>query len=130
MVVASHDAGLPIAGENAERSWWLRVDVIVMLAAVLALMILVVFPILSLLIASVREDGQFTLKHFAEVLTEPLFLKPLYNSLILGTATAILSVSVGVPLAWAVSRTNVPGKAFIKFTATASYLSPAFLTAI
>lgn len=130
MVVASHDAGIAVAGHKAERSRWLRVDVLVMCAAVLALMILVVFPILSLLIASVWEDGRPTLKFFAEVLTEPLFLKPLYNSLILGVSTAIVSVGVGVPLAWAVSRTNVPAKGFIKFTATASYLSPAFLTAI
>src|SRR5262249_11079538 len=47
-----------------------------------------------------------------------------------GAATAALSVAVGLPLAWAVSRTNVPAKRFIHLTAVVSYLTPPFLTAI
>ena len=42
----------------------------------------------------------------------------------------MLSVAVGLPLAWAVGRTNVPGKQFIHLTAVVSYLTPPFLTAI
>lgn len=107
-----------------------RVDLIVMGISVIALLILVVFPIGSLLVSSVLDDGRLTLRFFIEVVTEPLFLKPLYNSLILGVATAMFSVAIGIPLAWAVTRTNVPGKKFIFATATLSYLSPAFLMAI
>jgi iron(III) transport system permease protein len=57
-------------------------------------------------------------------------VQALRNSLILGAATALLSVAVGLPLAWAVSRTTVPGKRFIHLTAIVSYLTPPFLTAI
>jgi iron(III) transport system permease protein len=130
MTVASHDAGLLAAGSGKERSRLLSVEVFVMGAAVIALLILVVFPIVSLLISSVWDKSGPTLRFFYEVLTDELFLRPLYNSLVLGISTAILSVAIGVPLAWAVSRTNVPGKKFIQATATLSYLSPAFLTAI
>ena len=42
----------------------------------------------------------------------------------------MLSVAVGLPLAWAVSRTNVPAKRFIHLTAVVSYLTPPYLTAI
>ncbi len=57
-------------------------------------------------------------------------MQALRNSLILGAATAVLSVTIGLPLAWAVSRTNVPAKRFIHLTAIVSYLTPPFLTAI
>ena len=66
-------------------------------------------------------------------LADTLFVpawEALRNSLVLGTATAVLSVAVGLPLAWAVSRTNVPAKRFIHLTAIVSYLTPPFLTAI
>jgi iron(III) transport system permease protein len=108
----------------------LRLEHIVMGAAVFALMVLVVFPILSLFIGSIwGEDGP-TMGHFTEALTGRLYLNALLNSLILGAWTGLFSILIGVPLAWAMSRTNVPGKGLIRITAYLSYLSPPFLTAI
>ena len=59
-----------------------------------------------------------------------LYVNALKNSLILGAWTGLFSLIIGVSLAWAVSRTDVPGKALIQVTASLSYLSPPFLTAI
>ena len=64
------------------------------------------------------------------MLTGRLYVSALRNSLILGAWTGLFSLVIGVPLAWAVSRTDVPGKALIQVTASLSYLSPPFLTAI
>ena len=64
------------------------------------------------------------------MLTGRLYVKALKNSLILGAWTGLFSLLIGLPLAWAVSRTDVPGKPLIQVTATLSYLSPPFLTAI
>jgi ABC-type molybdate transport system permease subunit len=50
--------------------------------------------------------------------------------LILGAWTGLFSLLIGLTLAWAVSRTDVPAKKFIQATATLSYLLPPFLTAI
>src|SRR5262249_61571139 len=58
------------------------------------------------------------------------YVRALQTSLILGAGTGLFSVVIGVPLAWAVARTNVPGKPLIRATATLAYLSPPFLTAI
>ena len=54
----------------------------------------------------------------------------LKNSLILGAWTGLFSLIIGLTLAWTVSRTDVPAKPFLQLTATLSYLSPPFLTAI
>lgn len=111
----------------AER---IRLQPVVTAMAIAAVAILVVLPIGSLLTGSVRVDGGWTLDHFARVLSTRLYVQALVNSLLLGAWTGLFSIAIGVPLAWAVSRTNVPGKRLIQVTANLSYLSPPFLTAI
>lgn len=109
---------------------FLRADRVAMALAVLAILILVVFPIFSLLIGSFRADGALGVENFREALSGRLYVQAILNSLILGLWTAVFSVLIGLPLAWAVARTNVPFKTLIRVTATLSYLSPPFLTAI
>src|SRR6476661_7878702 len=108
----------------------LRLEHFVMGGAVVCLIVLVVLPLLSLLWGSVRGEGGLSLQHFEEVLSGRLYLTALKNSLILGAWTGLFSMVIGVSLAWAVSRTDVPGKPLIQLTASLSYLSPPFLTAI
>ena len=42
----------------------------------------------------------------------------------------MLSIAIGLPLAWAVSRTDVPARRFVHVTALIAYLTPPYLTAI
>jgi iron(III) transport system permease protein len=101
-----------------------------MAGSALALVVLIVLPLAFLLWGAVTADGRLTAEHFRDAVSSRLYTQALRNSLVLGTATALLSVAVGLPLAWAVSRTNVPGKRFIHLTVIVSYLTPPFLTAI
>src|SRR5262245_60203110 len=128
--IATDTRARAAADDGGGRFSWLNLENIVMGAAVLAVLILIVAPLLFLLAGSVLADGGLSLTHFQEAFSSRLYIQPLINSLILGAWTGLFSILVGVPLAWAVSRTNVPGKALIKATATLSYLSPPFLTAI
>src|SRR5476651_2718578 len=108
----------------------LRLEHFVMGGAILCLIVLVVLPILSLLFGSIRGEQGLSLDQFGEVFSGRLYRQALFNSLILGAWTGLFSLIIGVVLAWAVSRTDVPGKALIQMTASLSYLSPPFLTAI
>src|SRR3989441_3762090 len=107
-----------------------RVEHVVMAAAVLALAVLVVLPLAFLVWGSMTADGRPTLRHFREALGSRLYVQALRNSLVLGLWTAVLSVTIGLPLAWAVSRTNTPAKRFVYLTAIVAYVTPPFLTAI
>jgi len=117
----------PAARSGARR---LRLEHVVMAGAILSLVILVVLPLLWLFYGSLRGEQGLSLDHFAEVLSGRLYVNALLNSLILGAWTGLFSLLIGLVLAWAVSRTDVPGKKFIQATATLSYLLPPFLTAI
>jgi iron(III) transport system permease protein len=107
-----------------------RAEHVVLAGAALALVVLVVLPLVFLVAGSLTADDGVTLAHFRDAVSSRLYVQALRNSLILGAATGVLSVAVGLPLAWAVSRTNVPAKRFIHLTAIVSYLTPPFLTAI
>jgi len=98
--------------------------------AALALLILVVLPLASLIWGAVSADGRPTLAHFREAAGSRLYVQALWNSLVLGAWSAVLSVALGLPLAWAVSRTNAPAKRFVHLTAIVSYVTPPYLTAI
>jgi iron(III) transport system permease protein len=98
--------------------------------AVLALVILVVLPLMSLLFGSVRGEDGLSFGNFAEVLSGRLYVTALKNSLMLGAWTSLFGTIIGLTLAWAVARTDVPAKPLLQLTATLSYLSPPFLTAI
>ena len=102
----------------------LRLEHVVMGGAILCLIVLVVFPLLSLLLGSVRGEQGISLDNFAEVMSGRLYVNALKNSLTLGAWTGVFSLIIGVSLAWAVSRTDVPGKPLIQITAT-SFLSVA-----
>jgi iron(III) transport system permease protein len=99
-------------------------------AAALALLILVVFPLAFLVWGSVTEGGRLTLEHFERAFTNRLYYRALQNSLVLGAATGALAIAIGLPLAWAVSRTDVPFKGFIRTVASVAYITPPFLSAI
>ncbi len=107
-----------------------RLETSVMGAAVIALLVLVVLPLVFLLAGSFRGEEGLSLEHFNEAVSGRLYVQALRNSLVLGAWTGLFSIVIGLPMAWAVSRTNVPAPALFRITATLSYLSPPFLTAI
>ena len=101
-----------------------------MVGSALALLVLVVLPLTFLVWGSVTADGRLTLAHFREALSSRLYVQALRNSLVLGLWTSVLSVAIGLPLAWAAARTNAPARRFVHLTAVIAYVTPPYLTAI
>jgi iron(III) transport system permease protein len=101
-------------------------------ALIAILLFLVVSPIVRLLLASfeVPGEGGFTLSNYAEAYGRARYLQALWNSLMLGAATALLSVIFGVPLAWALSRTDVPYRTLIWLVVLGAFIVPPYLGAV
>jgi iron(III) transport system permease protein len=108
----------------------IRLEHAVMGAAIVALVVLIVLPLASLVAGSVTAEGQLSAENFTRIAERRLYYQALINSLVLGAWTGLFSLLIGLPLAWAVTRTNTPGKRFLKITASIAYLTPPFLTAI
>ncbi len=97
-----------------------------------ALGFLVVWPVLELLITSfqARRTGEFTFANYLSAYGRQRYVDALLNSLALGAVTALMSAVLAVPMAWACSRTNMPGRGFAWLTVLAAFIIPPYLGAV
>lgn len=96
------------------------------------LVFLVVSPMLRLFLVSIeaKGTGALTLANYVTAYSRERYLDALVNSLLLGGVTATLCVVIAVPMAWAVSRTDMPGKGFAWFVVLGAFIVPPYLGAI
>ena len=102
------------------------------LVLVAGLIFLVAAPLLKMLLISFEEQdtGDFTLMNYATAYGRQRYLDALRNSLLLGLLSAAISTIIAVPMAWAVSRTDMPGKGFTWAMVLAAFVMPPYLGAI
>jgi len=99
------------------------------LAGLLAFLVL--YPIAWLVVESVRDEaGAFTLSHYRAAATMPAFRTPAVNSFILATSVGLLSVLIATPMAWAIARTDMPGRGLMRILVFGSVVTPGLLTAL
>jgi iron(III) transport system permease protein len=98
----------------------------------LALVFLVGAPMLKLVIISFEdgETGRFTLANYATAYGRARYLEALGKSLMLGTAAAAIATVLAVPMAWMMSRTDMPGKGFTWAMVLGAFVMPPYLAAI
>jgi iron(III) transport system permease protein len=116
------------------RLRWPRFEAtsLVWIAALLALLFLVGSPIVSLVLSSVRstDTGAFTLENFVIAYGHARDLAALGNSLLYALAVTVLSALFAVPVAWGVSRTDMPAKGFVQVMILGAFITPPYLGAI
>src|ERR1700674_5719916 len=71
-----------------------------------------------------------TLQNFVTLFTDPDFLDALLTTAIIATTSAVICCVVAAPMGWLVSRTDMPGRQFIRALVTASFVTPPFLGAV
>ena len=98
------------AGGLRQRIRLLEPSMILWIVLIAVLVFLVASPIVRLVVSSFQEaeTGRLTLANYAEAYGRPRHLQALVNSLHLGVGVALLAGLFGVPIAWAISRTDMP----------------------
>jgi iron(III) transport system permease protein len=110
---------------HRDKSFW------VWLLAVAVLLVLVINPLLRLVLASFQQpNGTFTLAYYAAAYGRVRHLDALINSLVLGASAATLCLAFGLPLAWALSRTDMPGKGLVWVSILGTFIIPPYLGAV
>ena len=101
-----------------------------MLAA--ALIFLVVNPLFRLVQLSLQDTdtGAFTLLNYVSAYSRPRYLVAMWNSLRLGFWVTVLCLIFAVPIAWAVSRTDMPCKGAIRLLVLGAFVTPPYLGSI
>ncbi|MBS0521766.1 MAG: iron ABC transporter permease [Proteobacteria bacterium] len=130
MTVSSPALSSAPAAWRRARTWdssWL-----LWIAIIAVLLFLVVSPFVQLVATSFRsaDSGDFTLANYAAAYGRERYVEALFNSLELGAAAALLAGLLAVPLAWAVSRTNMPGRGLVRTLVLATFITPPYTGAV
>src|ERR1700685_157201 len=95
------------------------------------MIVLIVLPMSWLAVYSVTDKANhLTLQNFVTLFTDPDFLDPLLTTAIIAVSSATICCVVAAPMGWLVSRTDMPGRQFIRALVPASFVTPPFLGAV
>jgi iron(III) transport system permease protein len=111
---------------------WRSFDATAPFSAAMALLLaaLVLLPLFWLGVTSFRDDaGLPTLAHYRQLVADPAFVRPLWTTLWTSAAVGIACVVAAAPMAWLVTRTDLPGKRWWRTLILASFVTPPFLGA-
>ena len=98
-------------------------------------LIILAFPIIIFWLSfrigrPIDPSATYSFAHYIKVFSDPYAFKVLLNTLGFALTTLIVSLSFGLPCAWLVERTTLPGKSILYTLMTIGLLLPGFATAM
>jgi iron(III) transport system permease protein len=131
MTATVDDIAAPIRAPRA-RSRRFDPGMIVWFLLIAVLVFLIASPMVRLVVSSFQEPEthRLTLQNYVEAYGRARHLQALWNTLVFGSGVAALAALFGVPLAWAVSRTDIPAKGVIRLMVFGAFITPPYLGAI
>lgn len=121
---------LPRAGVPSIRGRARGLLIAASAAAGIVLLILIVYPSLTLVANSVLADGRLTTQHFLRTFRDRAAYQTLFNSLVVSSAATVCGTALGVVLAWLVTRTDLPARRRWDTILVLPYMIPPFIGAI
>ncbi len=112
---------------KAKPDFWFFTKLLV----VISLCLFIVYPFYTILTKSVfsnKVDG-LTLYNFIRFFTKPYYFRTLLNSMVVCVFTVLLTTVIGVPVAYLMTRYNIPGKKLMHILIIMSLMSPPFIGA-
>jgi iron(III) transport system permease protein len=110
--------------------WFLqRIPIIIMA-------FLVLYPISMLFYGSfwsatrITSPGYLTINNFITVLKSPRVISAIVNTFWVALGTTGISVLIGVPLAWLVARTNMPGRSRVRTITLLPFFTSSLLVGV
>jgi len=103
---------------------------IFLILIVLLLLVIGLFPVLSMLIKSVFVDGHFSLASYGNVLTSAHQWTLMWHSMALSILVTSLTVAVGLPLGILLGKTDLPFRRFFTVLFVVPLLIPPYIIAV
>ena len=108
-----------------------RLPLAISALGLLFLGLFLLYPLVNVFGASVLDsEGQsFTFANYAKMLGRPFYRSAIVNTLGIGAAATVITTALAVPLAFALARLPIPGKAAILALAAMPLVLPSFVSA-
>jgi iron(III) transport system permease protein len=105
---------------------------LIWLSFIVVLLVLVINPLARLFWVSLQDpqSGALTLANYLTAFGRWRYIEALLNSLLVGLAVGVLGIVFGVPMAWAISRTDMPGKGLVWAAILGTFIVPNYLGAV
>ena len=101
------------------------------LASLTVFSLLVVIFWLSFVDGSPGDDDlTYTLSFYSEIFLDPFTYRVLFNTVLFSTITLAVALTLALPMAWIVERTDFPGKPIVFTLLTIALLIPSFSVAL
>lgn len=110
----------------------LRIDsrFVVLLAAVLFLGIVVVYPLARIVLQSFEYDDAASLRNYAEAVTRRGFVQAVVNTLTVAFWTTLFATIIGSLFGWVAARTDIPGRRLLRGALLFPFVIPPFIGAV
>ncbi len=103
---------------------------VMILAIFYFLLVFVIAPLFYVFKSSLAVDGKFSFANYLTIFSKSYYIKPFFNSMLLGICTATIGTFIGFVFAYGITRTALPFKKFFRLTATFPIVSPPFVVAL
>ena len=117
----------PRLGQKWRPDFWFFVRFMV----VASMCLFIVYPFYTIITKSIFSDKVegVTLYNFIRFFTKEYYYQPLIRSIVVCSTTVLTSLLIGVPIAYVLTRYNVPGKTLVHILIIMSLMSPPFIGA-
>ena len=114
-------------GQLRRPDFWTFVKFLV----IASMCLFIVYPFYTIITKSIFSDKVegVTLYNFIRFVTKPYYYQPLIRSIVVCSLTVLTSTIIGVPIAYLMTRYNVPGKQLVHILIIMSLMSPPFIGA-
>jgi iron(III) transport system permease protein len=101
----------------------------VVIAAFILIAFFLIYPLFNIFINSFWQDGKVSLVNYQEFFSYKYYYSALLNSMIVSTIATIFACCLGIPIAYVMSRFNIPFKGLFHILIILTLLSPPFIGA-
>lgn len=121
----------PKMGTTLSNKFKFKLDFwgIVTLVAFAFIGLFLIYPLFNIFVNSFWQDGQLTLENYRDFFEYRYYYSALFNSFIVSTTATFFACCIGIPLAYAMSRFDIPFKGVINILIVLTLLSPPFIGA-
>lgn len=91
--------------------------------------VFLLYPLVQLLYNAFFSDGEFTLEQFQAFFSQPYYIRSIFNSLKVSTCATLLSLAIGIPLAYFYQMYELKGKTMLQILIILCSMSAPFIGA-
>ena len=115
---------------GSERRWAFDVKWLVIMLIIDFMLVFQLLPVVYMTIKGLFPEGRLSLATLKRLVSYPLNLEALKNTLIAATVTMVLGTLIAFPLAWLVGRTDLYGRKFFRALFVMTYMVPPYVGAM